>query len=82
MRSTQAFPGVPLVGQDCKVLAAWASAVIQCACPTKTVLTLHGKGRVNQCPACGRRYAIAKGGTLEIGEVVVSDTRTGEPVDG
>ncbi len=76
------LPNVPLVGQNCKVLAAWASAVIQCACPAKTVMTLHGRGRVQQCPDCSRRYAIAKGGSLEIGEVVIKDARNGELVDG
>lgn len=81
MRHTHLMPDVPMVGQKCKVLAAWASAVVECACPAKTVLMLHGKGRVAQCPACERRYGIAKGGQLQIGEVIVADTRTGELAD-
>lgn len=72
MRASHLTPDVPLLGQNCKILAAWASAAVECACPSKTVLMLHGRGRVAQCQACGRRYAIAKGGTLEIGEVVES----------
>jgi hypothetical protein len=64
------FPqAVPIVGQPLKVLVAYASAVIECQCDAKTVMVLACTGRVSTCPGCGKMYAIAQAGDMQIGEV-------------
>lgn len=63
------FDHIPTVGQSFKILVAFSTAVIECQCPDKVVLTLHGKGRATVCPACGKAYGIAKSGSLNIGEI-------------
>lgn len=62
-------PPVPLLGQPLKVLVAYASAVIECQCAAKTLMVLACVGRVSRCPGCGKAYAIASSGDLQIGEV-------------
>lgn len=64
---------VPHLGQSFKVLAAYSTAVIECQCEAKTVIVLHGAGRVQRCKACNTPFGIAKSGTLSIGEAVSAD---------
>ncbi len=66
---------VPVIGESFKVVTGFATAVIQCQCEAKTVLVLHGTAQMEICPRCHRAFAIAKSGTLVVGEVV-------PPVDG
>lgn len=66
-----------LVGQSFTIVTAYSTAIIQCQCEAKTVLVLQGKDEVFTCARCQRGYAIAKAGTLEVGEVVLPTN--GEP---
>lgn len=59
-----------LVGQPFKILAAYSTAIVQCQCPAKPVLVLPGKLRVTPCPACGKSFAIAESGAIQVGEIV------------
>ena len=59
-----------IVGQPLKVLVAFSTAIIECQCDAKTVLSLHGLNKPAQCPACCKVYAIAASGGLKIGEIV------------
>ncbi len=63
-------PTVPIVGQPLRVIVAYSTAVIECQCEAKAVVILQGKGRVSSCPVCGKQFAIADSGPLQIGEVI------------
>ncbi len=67
-----------LVGQPFKILVAYSTAIIQCQCEAKAVLVLPGKMRVTSCPSCGKQFAIAETGAIQIGQVT-SDIPTGAP---
>jgi hypothetical protein len=59
-----------LIGQPFKILVAFSTAIVQCQCEAKTVLVLPGKNRVTTCHACGKAFAIADSGVINIGEVI------------
>lgn len=61
---------IPIVGRAFTVLCAYSTAIIQCECDAKCVLSLHGKLRPAVCPGCGKVYAISKSGETTIGQVI------------
>lgn len=66
-------PTVPILGQPLRVIIAFSTAIIECQCEAKSVIMLSGKGRISQCQACGKQFAIADSGALQIGEVRTAD---------
>lgn len=59
-----------IVGQPLKILVAFSTAIVECQCDAKTVLSLHGLNKPASCPACAKVYAIASAGVLRIGEIL------------
>lgn len=59
-----------LVGKPLRILVAYSTAIIECQCPAKSVLVLPGKNRVTTCQACGKQFAIASSGQIDVGEVL------------
>lgn len=73
-------PTVPILGQKIRILAAYSTAVIECVCPSHTVIVLTGQGRVRRCVACGKQYGIEKSGPFSVGEVVPAEEADAVPV--
>ena len=73
MNTLAEFPSVPIVGKPFEVLAHHSVAMIQCGCSVGWPLLLGGVGRIAECPACHKKYAIAKAANLTIG--IVSETQ-------
>jgi hypothetical protein len=59
-----------IVGKPLQILMAYTTAIIQCQCAATPIIMLAALHRPVQCPGCGKRWAIAKAGSIEIGEVV------------
>jgi hypothetical protein len=70
-------PAVPILGQPAKLKAHYPTAVIECQCPALTTLVIVTAGAVVTCPACNRKFTIAKYGGVVLG--LVSGATEGTP---